>query len=103
MTLTAPERTVPIIVPETKVCTRCQCVLRKPARNCGMCEAEILEATVRDLTAPKLASTLAIWELRDRGLTSRQVLCIRREVLRGRKPYEVVKAIEGLSSWRAAG
>jgi hypothetical protein len=30
------------------------------------------------------------------------VLAVRREVLRGREPYEVAKAIEGLAGWRAA-
>jgi hypothetical protein len=69
---------------------------------CGICESESLEAAIRGLTAEQPARTLAIWKLRDMGLTARQVTCIHREVKRGIRPYEVVKAIEGLSNWRAA-
>lgn len=85
-----------------KRCLTCKADLRTAARRCGLCEADLLEAIVLALTAEPPASTLAIWKLRDRGLTGRQVIRIRREVLRGVRPYEVVKAIEGLSNWRAA-
>jgi hypothetical protein len=86
----------------SRECNRCHTVLRDPARLCGMCEADSLEAIIRDLTADRPTCTLAVWKLRDRGLTGHQVIRIRREVLRGVRPYEVVKAIEGLSNWRAA-
>lgn len=103
MTLTAEDYAEKFTVTrETKVCNRCDAVLREAAPHCGICEGELLEATLRDLTAPAPASTLAIWELRDRGLTARQVMCICRELKRGRKPYEVVTVIEGLANWRCA-
>jgi hypothetical protein len=85
-----------------KRCLTCKTDLRTAARRCGLGEADLLEAIVRDLTADRPTCTLAIWKLRDRGLTGHQVIRIRREVLRGVRPYEVVKAIEGLSNWRAA-
>jgi predicted transcriptional regulator len=88
---------------EAKECLRCDAVLRTPARNCGMCLAEILEETIRDLAEPPPACTFAVFELRDQGLNARQVRCIQREVKRGRKPYEVVTVLEGLKGWRAAG
>jgi len=67
-----------------------------------MCEAETLEGIICALTEEPPASTLAIWKLRDRGLTGHQVLCIRREVKRGRSVHEVVTVLEGLTNWRAA-
>jgi ribosomal protein L40E len=86
---------------KSKECRRCKAALRTPARHCGMCEAERLEATVRDLAAPKPASTLAVWKLRDAGLTGPQVVAIRREVRRGRSFHEVVTAIRSLANWGA--
>jgi hypothetical protein len=86
---------------ETKSCNDCHAVLRKPAPLCGMCDGEALEAILHDLAAPRPASALAVWELRDRGLTGRQALAVRREVLAGQPTYEIVKAIEGLSNWGA--
>jgi hypothetical protein len=86
---------------ESKICNACGAVLRQPAPLCGMCDADTLEAIISDLTAAAPASALAVWELRDRGLTARQVLAVRREVRARRPTYEIVKAIEGLSNWGA--
>jgi hypothetical protein len=67
VTLTAPAPSR-----ASKTCNRCKCALREPARYCGMCEVDTLEAIVLALTEEPPASTLAIWKLRDRGLTGRQ-------------------------------
>jgi hypothetical protein len=90
-----------VLTPKSKECRRCRAALRTAARRCGLCESELLEATIRDLAEPAPASTLAVWKLRDRGLTGPQVLVIRREVKRGRKPYEVLRVLEGLKGWAA--
>jgi hypothetical protein len=96
-----PQRVSRWLAPESKECLRCDSVLRTPARHCGMCEAELLEATLRDLAEPAPASALAILELRDRGLTARQVRVVARGVRRGRSLHEVVTVIQGLPNWRA--